>query len=555
MRKEKFPVLLLIAFGLILLINVLQGIFTELDPDEAYYWMYSRDLAWGYFDHPPFVALLIRMGSSLLPGSIGVRLWAPILQIVSLWMIWHMLGSPQEKKQLYAFILLAVAFPMFQVYGFVMTPDVPLLFFTVSFFWAYQRFLDNKSLLNALFWGATMALLLYSKYHGTLIIGMSVLANLQLLRQRNFYLASIFGVLLFLPHFYWQFSNQFPSFQYHLAGRNDAYTVDHQLNFFLGQIYTFGPFVLPLLLIFYGKFKRNTAFHRFLFFLIPVVFLFFFLNSFNGHPEPQWTVVLCIPFIFLGYELSCRNETFRKYLYATAALSLVLCLGLRIAMLPGVSKIRPAMQELVWMEDLNEKSGGVPLFFQNSYRSSSKYHFYFDIPAFTYTDRKYRRNQYDLWTLETELHNRKVLFIGQCEDCGEMQLAGGKKINALMVDSLQIAQKLELSLTETVIEMEGKAEQVLRLKIYNPYSHDILPSKSNLPLEFRYMIFGEKELLFEGELEFQSFPGIIPAQTSLVKEVMIELPKDSADNLSLAFGFAYKGTRTSALSPLYPIKK
>ena len=225
MRKEKFPILLLIAFGLILLINVLQGIFTELDPDEAYYWMYSRDLDWGYFDHPPFVALLIRLGSSLLPGSIGLRLWAPILQLFSLWIMWKMLGSPRGKKQLYAFILLGLAFPMFQVYGFVMTPDVPLLFFTVLFLWAYQRFLENKSLLNALFWGATMALLLYSKYHGILIIGMSVLANLQLLRQRNFYLASIFGLILFLPHFYWQFSNQFPSFQYHLAFYRKAPTV------------------------------------------------------------------------------------------------------------------------------------------------------------------------------------------------------------------------------------------------------------------------------------------------------------------------------------------
>ncbi|MDW3647920.1 MAG: glycosyltransferase family 39 protein [Bacteroidia bacterium] len=555
MRKEKFPILLLIAFGLILLINVLQGIFTELDPDEAYYWMYSRDLAWGYFDHPPFVALLIRTGSSLLPGSIGVRLWAPLLQLFSLWMIWRMLGSPRESKHLLAFILLALAFPMFQAYGFVMTPDVPLLFFTVLFFWTYQRFLKKPNILHALFWGASMALLLYSKYHGILIIGMSVLANLQLLRQKNFYLASIFGILLFLPHFYWQYAETFPSFQYHLAGRNDAYSIDHQLNFFLGQVYTFGPFLLPLLLIYYRKFKRNTAFYRFLFFLIPAVFVFFFLNSFNGHPEPQWTVVLCIPFIFLGYELSSRNETFRKFLYIGGGLSLFLCLLLRIAMLPGLSKIRPAMQELSWMVDLKEKSGGVPLFFQNSYRSSSKYHFYFNIPAFTYTDHSYRRNQYDLWTHEKELHNQEVLFVGECEDCKEIQLAGGKKIHALKVDSLQIAQKLELSLMDAEIDMESQSEKEIRLKLYNPYEHDIIPGKSELPLEFRYMIFGEKEILFDGNLEFALFPQKIPAQRSLVKKVKIKIDEELKGPFSIAFGFAYKGSRTSVLSPLYPIKK
>ena len=35
-------------------------------PDEAYYWEWSRRLAPGYFDHPYGVALIIRIGESLL---------------------------------------------------------------------------------------------------------------------------------------------------------------------------------------------------------------------------------------------------------------------------------------------------------------------------------------------------------------------------------------------------------------------------------------------------------------------------------------------------------
>src|SRR5579862_2769325 len=31
-----------------------------LAPDEAYYWVWSRALAPGYFDHPPMIALWIR---------------------------------------------------------------------------------------------------------------------------------------------------------------------------------------------------------------------------------------------------------------------------------------------------------------------------------------------------------------------------------------------------------------------------------------------------------------------------------------------------------------
>src|SRR3954470_16115219 len=43
-----------------------------LFPDETYYWEWSRHLAAGYFDHPPAIAILIRLGTTLLaPFGLG----------------------------------------------------------------------------------------------------------------------------------------------------------------------------------------------------------------------------------------------------------------------------------------------------------------------------------------------------------------------------------------------------------------------------------------------------------------------------------------------------
>jgi hypothetical protein len=47
------------------LLNSLQALFTGIYPDEAYYWVYSLNLQWGYFDHPPVVALGIKIGELL----------------------------------------------------------------------------------------------------------------------------------------------------------------------------------------------------------------------------------------------------------------------------------------------------------------------------------------------------------------------------------------------------------------------------------------------------------------------------------------------------------
>ena len=54
-----------------LMLNLIQSSFTGLLDDEAYYWVYSRFLDWGYFDHPPMVALMIKAGYALFPNPHG----------------------------------------------------------------------------------------------------------------------------------------------------------------------------------------------------------------------------------------------------------------------------------------------------------------------------------------------------------------------------------------------------------------------------------------------------------------------------------------------------
>ena len=64
------------AFWLVILtiVNLLQACYTELLDDEAYYWMYSRHLAWGYFDHPPMIAVMIKTGYFFFRNELGVSI-------------------------------------------------------------------------------------------------------------------------------------------------------------------------------------------------------------------------------------------------------------------------------------------------------------------------------------------------------------------------------------------------------------------------------------------------------------------------------------------------
>ena len=67
------------AIGLLAL-QALAASRLELTFDEAYYFLWSRSLAFGYLDHPPMVALLIRASTDLFGNSeLGVRALSLIL--------------------------------------------------------------------------------------------------------------------------------------------------------------------------------------------------------------------------------------------------------------------------------------------------------------------------------------------------------------------------------------------------------------------------------------------------------------------------------------------
>ena len=53
----------------LLAIQALAAWRLELTFDEAYYTLWSRSLSFGYLNHPPMVALLIRSSTSLFGGS------------------------------------------------------------------------------------------------------------------------------------------------------------------------------------------------------------------------------------------------------------------------------------------------------------------------------------------------------------------------------------------------------------------------------------------------------------------------------------------------------
>ena len=121
---------------------------------EAYYWTWSRNLDWSYYDHGPAVALLIRLGTEVLgPTPLGVRAPFILLSTATLWAMATLAKrtaqemappeapapAPDSLRPGMWALLCLLAMPAFQVAGGAANPDVPLLAATTFFLLALSR--------------------------------------------------------------------------------------------------------------------------------------------------------------------------------------------------------------------------------------------------------------------------------------------------------------------------------------------------------------------------------------------------------------------------------
>src|SRR5258706_9671917 len=64
--------------------------WTPLTFDEAYYWMWSKHLAGGYYDHPPGVAAVIRLGTMIARDTeFGGRLVSILPALPMSWAVYR----------------------------------------------------------------------------------------------------------------------------------------------------------------------------------------------------------------------------------------------------------------------------------------------------------------------------------------------------------------------------------------------------------------------------------------------------------------------------------
>src|SRR5438067_2949446 len=159
-RNTAVTILALVAARLV------AAAWTTVTFDEAYYWMWSKHLAGGYYDHPPGVAAVIRLGTIIAGDTeLGVRLVSILLAVPMSWAVFRaasiLFGDVRVATT--ATILLNVTL-MAAVGTLIVTPDAPLLVASSFVLFYLAKVLETGRGAWWLAAGAAVGAALLSKY-------------------------------------------------------------------------------------------------------------------------------------------------------------------------------------------------------------------------------------------------------------------------------------------------------------------------------------------------------------------------------------------------------
>src|SRR6202022_3371921 len=213
-RNTVLTILALVALRLV------AAAWTPLTFDEAYYWMWSKHLAFGYYDHPPAVALVIRMGTMIAGCTeLGVRLVSILLALPMSWAVYRtaaiLFGG--QRVAVTAVILLNVTL-MAAVGTLIVTPDAPLLVASSFVLFFLAKVLETGRGAWWLAAGAAVGAALLSKYTA-LFFGPAILiwlVSVPKLRRWLLspwpYLGGLVSLVIFSPVILWNADHHWVSF-------------------------------------------------------------------------------------------------------------------------------------------------------------------------------------------------------------------------------------------------------------------------------------------------------------------------------------------------------
>jgi hypothetical protein len=301
--------------------------------DEAYYLLWAKHLAGGYYDHPPMIGWLLHLMSYVSDSIVWLRMLAIGTGLVAVWVIYRFaVAFADEQKARFAALLFVLS-PLY-ILLFLIGNDTPLLLFSSLAALLFLVSIEKEKPIYAMGSGMLLGAAILSKYLvAPLIIALAVfvLARSPRKRWRYLALAAAGAVPFVLQHLYYNYTHCWNTLNFHFFLRNPADPGLASLGFYVvGLALMMTPWGLWYL--FRQRRGLTNERHRFLVTIVLAYTAFFALASLKSVIGLHFFLVYA-PFVFALYavvESPEHRKRMVRFSAAYAALLIVLFAALPV---------------------------------------------------------------------------------------------------------------------------------------------------------------------------------------------------------------------------------
>ena len=230
----------------------------ELHPDEAQYWLWSRELAFGYYSKPPLIAWAI-WATTQIGGDAEawVRLSAALFHAAATLVVFALGRRLYDSATGFWAASLYGLMPGVQLSSLVIATDAPLLLFYALALLAYARFLDQGGWRWAAALGLAIGAAFLAKYAAVYaLVGLALHAALSReARKRWTMLAALAAAgafaLVLAPNVFWNLQHGFATVQHTAANagwEGRLFNLGKLGEFVGSQFGVFGPLPFAVLI-------------------------------------------------------------------------------------------------------------------------------------------------------------------------------------------------------------------------------------------------------------------------------------------------------------------
>ena len=342
-----------ISLAIICVLLLLRGVMAAVLPlsaDEAYYWLWSQHPAWGYYDHPPMIAWLIRAGTLPLGDTpLGVRAAGVVLSLPATWFVWRtaaLILKDQDRAALAAlFFNLTI---MVSAEMLAATPDMPSTVTACAFVWCLAQVQVTG---NGRWWlgvGVAAGMGVLSKF-SALFLGAGALGWLVLDRDARkwfaspwLYLSAILALAITAPFLLWQTQHHWETFAFQF-GRVGAghFTLRHLGDFLAAQFSMASPLIFVLMAVGLWRATNRSTNQLMLALLAWVALGYFLQHSLHDRVQGNWPCLIYPALAILAAGAASGTGALRKVSMIAAPIAAVMLAALYLhAAFPQVLHLR-----------------------------------------------------------------------------------------------------------------------------------------------------------------------------------------------------------------------